>query len=170
MSSGSSLALDKNLNFLLYHFISSITSLSSNSIWFQSFLLSSLFILLLQLNCVMYNFWNICHALLPLSLCSSHWMLFLITVTTTCQIFSISKSQASSVLCCCCCSVAKSCLTLCNPMDYSMPGSSSSTISWSLHKFMSIQLVMLSKQGYNELSKWSCMLSCFSHVQLFAML
>ena len=24
--------------------------------------------------------------------------------------------------CCCCCSVAKLCLTLCNPMDYSMPG------------------------------------------------
>ena len=25
--------------------------------------------------------------------------------------------------CCCCCSVAKSCLTLCHPMDCSMPGS-----------------------------------------------
>ena len=27
-------------------------------------------------------------------------------------------------LVCCCCSVAKSCLTLYNPMDYSLPGSS----------------------------------------------
>ena len=27
-----------------------------------------------------------------------------------------------SQFCCCCCSVAKLCLTLCNPMDYSMPG------------------------------------------------
>ena len=26
--------------------------------------------------------------------------------------------------CCCCCSVAQSCLTLCNPMDCSLPGSS----------------------------------------------
>ena len=28
------------------------------------------------------------------------------------------------LLCYCCCSVAKSCLTLCNPTDYSVPGSS----------------------------------------------
>ena len=27
-------------------------------------------------------------------------------------------------ICCCCCSVVKSCLTLCDPMDYSRPGSS----------------------------------------------
>ena len=42
------------------------------------------------------------------------------------------------------CSVAKSCLTLCNPMDFSTPGSPSSTISRSLLKFMSIESVMLS--------------------------
>ena len=41
-----------------------------------------------------------------------------------------------------CCSVAKSYLTLCNPMDCSMPGPLSSTISWSLLKFMPTELVM----------------------------
>ena len=44
---------------------------------------------------------------------------------------------------CCYCSVAKLCLTLCDPMDCSMPGSSSFTIFWSLPRFMSIELVML---------------------------
>ena len=39
-------------------------------------------------------------------------------------------------------SVAQSCLTLCNPMDYSMPGSMSFTISLSLLKLMSIESVM----------------------------
>ena len=43
-----------------------------------------------------------------------------------------------------CCSVAKSCPTLCNPMDCSTPGFPSFTISWSLLKLMSIELVMLS--------------------------
>ena len=42
----------------------------------------------------------------------------------------------------CCCSITKSCLTLCDPMDCSTPGSS--TISQSLLKFMSIVSVMLS--------------------------
>ena len=41
-------------------------------------------------------------------------------------------------------SVIKSYLTLCSPMDCSMPASLSFTISWSLLKFMSIELVMLS--------------------------
>ena len=45
---------------------------------------------------------------------------------------------------CCYCSVAKLCLTLCDPMDCSMPGSSSFIIFWSLLRFMSIELVMLS--------------------------
>ena len=43
-----------------------------------------------------------------------------------------------------CCSVTKSCLTLCEPMDYNTPSSFVSTISESLLKFMSIELVMLS--------------------------
>ena len=42
----------------------------------------------------------------------------------------------------CCCSVTKSCPTLCDPMD--TLGSFCFTISWSLLKFISIDLVMLS--------------------------
>ena len=41
-------------------------------------------------------------------------------------------------------SVAKSCLTLCHPMDCSSQAPLSFTISWSLLRFMSIELVMLS--------------------------
>ena len=44
----------------------------------------------------------------------------------------------------CCCSVAKSCPTLCNPMDYRTPGSSVLTISRSLLKLISFESVMLS--------------------------
>ena len=40
---------------------------------------------------------------------------------------------------CCFCSVAKLCLTLCDPIDYSMPASRSFTLSWSLLKLMSIE-------------------------------
>ena len=40
------------------------------------------------------------------------------------------------------CSVIKSCLTLCDPMDYSIPASLSSVISRSLLKFMSVESVM----------------------------
>ena len=40
------------------------------------------------------------------------------------------------------CSVAQSCLTLCNPMDYSTPGFPSFNISWSLLKLMSIDSKM----------------------------
>ena len=42
----------------------------------------------------------------------------------------------------CCCSVAQSCLTLCNQMDYSTPGFPAFTISWNLLKLMSIESVM----------------------------
>ena len=42
----------------------------------------------------------------------------------------------------CCCSVVQSCLTLCNPMDCSMPGSPSLTISQSLLKLMSFESEM----------------------------
>ena len=42
------------------------------------------------------------------------------------------------------CSVTHSCLALCDPMDCSMPGFLSFTISWSLLKLMSIQSVMIS--------------------------
>ena len=40
-----------------------------------------------------------------------------------------------------CCSVTKSCPTLCDPMNCSMPGFPSSTLSLSFHKLMSIDLV-----------------------------
>ena len=43
----------------------------------------------------------------------------------------------------CCCSVAKSCLTLCDPMDCRMPGFTIS-VSQNLLKLRSIELVMLS--------------------------
>ena len=42
----------------------------------------------------------------------------------------------------CCCSVAQSCPTLCDPVDCSSQASLSFTISWSLFKLMSIELVM----------------------------
>ena len=42
-------------------------------------------------------------------------------------------------------SVTQSCPTLCDPTDCSMPDSLSITNSWSLLKFMSIELVMSSK-------------------------
>ena len=41
-----------------------------------------------------------------------------------------------------CCSVTQLCPTLCNPMDCSMPGSLSFTISWSLLRLMSIESMM----------------------------
>ena len=41
------------------------------------------------------------------------------------QVFkSHALGHSTLPLCCCCCSVAKLCLTLCNPMDGSTPGSS----------------------------------------------
>ena len=57
------------------------------------------------------------------------------------------KSQGPALVSSCCwCSVAKSSLTICNPMDFSTPGSPlSSTVSQSLLKFMSIESLMLSK-------------------------
>ena len=45
---------------------------------------------------------------------------------------------------CCCCSVAKSCLTLCDPRDCNIPGSSVLHYPQSLLKFMSIESLMLS--------------------------
>ena len=47
---------------------------------------------------------------------------------------------------CCCCSVAQLCSTFCNPMVCSIPGFPVPTISQSLPKFMSIELVMLSNR------------------------
>ena len=46
---------------------------------------------------------------------------------------------------CCCCSITKLCLTLGNPWTAARQSLLSSTISWSLLKFISTELVMLSK-------------------------
>ena len=51
-----------------------------------------------------------------------------------------------TLCCCCCCSVTQSCPTLCGPMDCSMLGSLSFTISQSLLKLTSIESVMPSNR------------------------
>ena len=60
-------------------------------------------------------------------------------VINTNYVLSQSPCVSSSV---CCCSVAKSCLTLWDPMDAAHQDSLSFTVSWSLLKLMSIELVM----------------------------
>ena len=34
----------------------------------------------------------------------------------------ITDRKEETIICCSCCSVSQSCLPLCDPMDYSMPG------------------------------------------------
>ena len=62
----------------------------------------------------------------------------------TSQRFCIFLCEHAILYSCCCCSVTKSCPTLCDPMNCSTPGFPSFTISWSLLKLMSIELVMSS--------------------------
>ena len=62
-----------------------------------------------------------------------------------------------------CCSVAKWCPILCDHMDCSTPGFLSFTISWSLLKFMSTELVRLS----NHLSLYHPLLLLPSHSKCF---
>ena len=66
----------------------------------------------------------------------------------------------------CCCSVTKSCLTLCDPVDYSTQASLAFTISWSLLKLMSIESVMPS----NHLILCLLLLppSIFSSIRVFS--
>ena len=54
----------------------------------------------------------------------------------------VRHDWATNTFTCCCCLVAQSCLTLCNPIDCSSQASLSFTISRSLLKLMSIELVM----------------------------
>ena len=63
--------------------------------------------------------------------------------TATLSVFFIIVT-CRRVICCCyhCCLVAKSCPTLCDPMDFTMPGFLSFTISQTLLKLMSIESVM----------------------------
>ena len=55
----------------------------------------------------------------------------------------------------CCFSVAKSCLTL-QPLDYSMPGSPSFTVSWSLFKLMSIVSDAVCPTTTSSVAPFSC--------------
>ena len=65
----------------------------------------------------------------------------------------------------CYCSIAKSCPTLCDPMDCSTPGFLSFTISWSLPKFLSTESVMPS----NHLILCHPLLpSIFSSIKVFS--
>ena len=54
------------------------------------------------------------------------------------------KVETWRLICRDCCSVAKSCLTLCNPWTAAHHPSLSFTISWSLCKLLSIESLMLS--------------------------
>ena len=79
----------------------------------------------------------------------------------------LMKSKLSNPLCCCCCSAAHSCLTLCNPMDYSMPGF---PVHHQLPEFaqtMSTELVMPS----HHLILWHPLLllpSIFPRIRVFS--
>ena len=53
-----------------------------------------------------------------------------------------SKLLKVSFIVCCCCSVAKLCLTLCDPMDFNMPDFPVLHYLPDMLKFMSIELVM----------------------------
>ena len=57
--------------------------------------------------------------------------------THTCIPLLLLSSQINH-----CCSVTQSCLTLCDPMNYSTPGFPVLTISWGLLKLMSVESVM----------------------------
>ena len=79
--------------------------------------------------------------------------------------------------CCCCCLVAQLCLTLCYPIDCSPPGSS--VHGWSQSRGQ-LQLIRQKESrvwvrnlwkvraDINTWENFTCVLSCFSHVQLFA--
>ena len=60
---------------------------------------------------------------------------------------------------CCFCSVVKSYLTPCDPMDAASQAFLSSTISQSLLKFMSIELVMLSNPSFSAVPFSFCLTS-----------
>ena len=68
------------------------------------------------------------------------------------------------------CSVTKLCPTLCDPVDHSTPGSLSFTIPQSLHKPMSIELVMPSNLCHQScpLSPLLLLPSIFPSIRLFS--
>ena len=69
---------------------------------------------------------------------------------------SMGFSRQEYWSCCSCCSVAQSCLTLWDPMDWSMPGFPVLPISHSLFKLMSIESVMPSNFSYSVNPFSSC--------------
>ena len=66
-----------------------------------------------------------------------------------------------------CCSVAKSCLTLCDPWTAAHHSSLSFTISWSWLKFMSIESVVLSNQLIHLIVYLYCLLSTSTKICYF---
>ena len=53
----------------------------------------------------------------------------MVSVLTFKSLIHFKLNFVYGVVCCCCCLVAKLCMILCNPMDYSLPGSSDHGIS-----------------------------------------
>ena len=78
----------------------------------------------------------------------------------------LMKSKLSNPLCCCCCSAAHSCLTLCNPMDYSMPGFPVHHQLPELAQLMSIESVMPS--NHLILSPLLLLPTVFPHIKVFS--
>ena len=75
---------------------------------------------------------------------AARWTMFIFIVIFSIYVRKINHIYTFTDITCCC-SVTKSCLTLCEPLDYiARQAPLSSTISWSLLKFTSIELVMLS--------------------------
>ena len=81
---------------------------------------------------------------------NSHFRFFLSKRTKSLfLVFCPLWSNGSTIYCCCSCWVTKSCPTLCNPMDYSMPGS---TVLHSLLEFAQIYKSPLSQWCYLTIS------------------
>ena len=79
----------------------------------------------------------------------------------------LKTSKWNTGIICCCCLVTKSCLTLCDPMDCSTLGFMSLTISQSLLKLISIELVTPSTIP-SSVTPFSCLQS-FTGSGLFPM-
>ena len=103
------------------------------------------------LICSISKYWHTAHPSIAISLNSIltecpamshrfHRNTSLCGISIPCQ--CITSATFFKLYLICCCSVAQSCLTLCDPMKCSTPGSLFFTISQSLLKLMSIESVM----------------------------
>ena len=70
----------------------------------------------------------------------SYWILFPVSKGKDIEVLNADLNN--NHLCCCCCSVTKWCLTLYDPMDYSMPNAKLRLPNLSLFRFMSFESVM----------------------------